>query len=263
MGENLPDKEMAALPIREDCDSSNFAGHKSSDSKTQFQTQIFFYILFWGCLWGIFESTAGYLLHLLPFSVGWLVWYPVACFFMFNVYQRTQKISTVLAVAVLAASMKMVNLFLPGSIDRVINPAISIIFEALSMMGILWVIKYYLGENLKKPWTKALALFSMNTGWRILYILYLLFVVPGWIRDVSVISSADKSFMFFAVHNLFSTIVLFAGSLLLAYISKPFNIIGDKVSLIFSMVPIRFIPAVKAIMVSFLLCITLALELML
>ncbi len=263
MGKNLPDKETFELPIKESCNSSDFTGHKASDSKTQFQTQIFFHILFWGFLWGIFESTAGYLLHLLPFSVGWLVWYPVACFFMFNVYKRTQKISRVLAVAVLAASMKMVNLFLPGSIDRVINPAISIIFEALSMMGVLWVIKYHLGENLKKPLTKALALFSMNTGWRILYIMYLLFLVPDWIRDVSVISSADKFIVFFAVHNLFTTIALFAGSLLLAYISKPFNIIEHKVSLIFSMVPVRFIPAAKAILFSFLLCITLALELML
>jgi hypothetical protein len=41
-------------------------------------------VLFYGGIWGVFEATVGYLLHLLPFSIGWLVWYPIACFLCYR-----------------------------------------------------------------------------------------------------------------------------------------------------------------------------------
>jgi hypothetical protein len=79
-----------------------------------------FTIFTWGGLWGIFEATVGYLLHLLPFSIGWLIWYPVACFFMFQVYRKTQRTEAIVLVGLLSASIKLLNLFLPGRIDRVL-----------------------------------------------------------------------------------------------------------------------------------------------
>lgn len=44
-----------------------------------------------GAVWGIFEATVGYLLHLLPIRLGFLVWYPAAVFFMFTVYLKSDK----------------------------------------------------------------------------------------------------------------------------------------------------------------------------
>jgi len=170
-----------------------------------------FAILTWDALWGILESTVGYVLHLLPFSAGWLVWYPVACFFMACTYLRTRKASSILCVAVLAAGIKMLDLLLPGRIDRVINPAFSILFEAAALC-LAAVILQRLPERTKSsPAAKALVSIGMNTGWRLLYILYLLFLVPQWIRDVSVISSQQALIRFLVMDNLASSAIVFAG----------------------------------------------------
>lgn len=108
-------------------------------------------ILIWGGLWGIFESTVGYLLHLLPISIGWIVWYPVACFFMMNVYRKTQRASAIVMVGTLSACIKLINLFLPGRIDRVINPAISILFEAIAMAAAVYIVNNLLANKKRTP----------------------------------------------------------------------------------------------------------------
>lgn len=194
-------------------------------------------ILVWGGLWGIFEATVGYLLHLLPISIGWLVWYPVACFFMLNVYRKTRRAETVFLVGLLSACIKLLNLFLPGRIDRVLNPAMSIVFEALTLTAVVVVYKHFLAERKGKLVEKALAILCMNTGWRILYALYLLLLVPDWIREVSVISSTDALVTFFLTHNLFTSLVLFGGSIILKYILKPIKTLENKLSISLSYFP--------------------------
>lgn len=168
-------------------------------------------IFVWGALWGIFEATVGYLLHLLPFSIGWLIWYPVACFFMANVYRVTRKTSSIVLVGFLCASIKLLNLLLPGRIDKVINPALSIVFEALAMAAVLFV---FHARQTQKPQSllhTAAMFFFMNTGWRLLFSLYLLFLVPDWMREVSVVASAEKFIPFFVLYNIGTTALLTAG----------------------------------------------------
>ncbi|HHU06459.1 MAG TPA: hypothetical protein GXZ65_08280 [Clostridiales bacterium] len=166
-------------------------------------------VIIWGSLWGIFESTAGYLLHLLPLSLGWLVWYPAACFFMATTYERARSSGAILYVALLSACIKLINLLLPVRIDMVINPAVSIVFEAFVMYCMVKVIGRLPEEKRKMPSVKALAVISMNTGWRILYILYILLLVPEWMREISVISSAQQLIRFLLINNLVTSAVIY------------------------------------------------------
>lgn len=173
-------------------------------------------VLLWGSLWGIFESTVGYLLHLLPVSLGWLVWYPVACFFMAMTYERARRPAAILCVGLLAACIKLLDLFLPVRIDMVLNPAVSIVFEALAMFCVVSAVGRLGEERRKKPLViKALAVISMNMGWRVLYILYLLLLVPDWMREISVISSARQLTRHLVVGNLATSALIYPACLYL------------------------------------------------
>ncbi len=200
-------------------------------------------IVAWGAIWGIFEATVGYLLHLLPFNIGWFIWYPVACFFMANVYRKTRSTWSVVFVGTLCALIKMLNLLLPGRIDRVLNPAISIVFEALTMAAVIFGVNRLFSKQ-KNLLIKAAAALAMNTGWRLLYILYLLLLVPGWIREVSVISSMDQFIPFFITQNLITGLVLFIGYQFKSAIFKPVEALEQS---IFSVRTKMRAPAVAAV----------------
>lgn len=165
-------------------------------------------VLFWGALWGVFEATVGYLLHLLPISIGFLVWFPIACFFMGKVYARTGKARAILYVGLLSAAVKLVDLLLPGRIDRVINPAVSIIFESLALFAVVCILNTLQENRRANPATKALAAVGINTLWRGLFILYIAFIVPQWMRDVSVMRSAPSLVRFAVIDHAASSAVL-------------------------------------------------------
>lgn len=189
---------------------------------------IFLSVIMWGSLWGIFEATVGYLLHVVSFGYSWLIWYPVACFFLSCQYRAAGKISSLIFTGFLCASIKMLNLLLPGRIDKVINPAISIVFEALAIAAIMYAVKLVFKENRKRPYIKALTVFCINTGWRLMFILYLLVLVPGWIRDVSVISSPQKFIPFFVTQNLLTSVIIYLGYQFESYLFKPFDKLGES-----------------------------------
>lgn len=164
-----------------------------------------FSILFWGSLWGIFEATVGYGLHLLPVKLGSYIWFPAAYFFMDRAYNATGRQSTVMGVALLSAAIKLVNLLTPIRADYVINPAVSIVLEAMVMAAALWIINGKAGQNqwTVTPWR---ILFT-NTAWRLCYLLYLGVIAPAWIREVSVWQDAAQRLNFLAWENLLSSIV--------------------------------------------------------
>lgn len=224
---------------------------------------ILFTVLIWGGMWGIFEATVGYMLHLLPFSVGWLVWYPVACFFMLNVYRKTHHAEAVVLVGLLSACIKLMNLFLPVRIDKVINPAISILFEAVAVAAVVYAIKNFFENRERTLPFKAIAILAANTGWRMLYALYLMFLVPDWIREISVISSAKSLITFFIVHNISTCMVLLLGSLLAKHIIKPIKGVEAKLAALFSAFPQRTAVGMKVTLAICLICSSIALELLL
>lgn len=191
-------------------------------------------VLIWGGLWGICESTIGYFLHLMRFSVGWLVWYPVACFFMLKVYRQTRPVQSILLIGFLSASIKLFNLFLPGSIDRVLNPAVSIAFEAASMAAVLFILRHFSAKRNPTPLLRIGAILCMNTGWRLLYAIYLLLLVPGWMREISVISSPSALCTFFLFHNLSTSLILWAGSIFIKSIFRLIEAAEQRMALFLS-----------------------------
>ena len=90
-------------------------------------------ILFRGAFWGILESTVGALMHLLPVRLGFLVWVPMAMGCMLGAYRATGKARAVLCAAAIAAAFKLTNLVFPIRADKVLNPAVSILLEGLSL----------------------------------------------------------------------------------------------------------------------------------
>lgn len=220
-------------------------------------------ILAWGAVWGIFEATVGYLLHMLPVKIGWMVWYPVACFFMAGVYRKTRSLSAILGVGVLCASIKLLNLLLPIRVDKVINPAISIVFEAIAMAGVVYLIKHFLAGKLQSALSTGLCALGMNTGWRLIYAVYLLVLVPDWMREISVISSSENLFTFFATHNLTTSLLLFAGYQARSFIVKPIDALCEHIARFFATLPPKSTQALKISIVGVLLCTSAILELLL
>lgn len=164
---------------------------------------MFWSVLFYGSIWGIFESTVGYFLHLLPIRVGSFIWLPVACFFMSQVYKSTSKYSSIIYISLLSSSIKLINLFMPVSIDKVVNPAISIVLEGCAFLLILYAV-----NNKKLRLSPLVKTFLFNTSWRLFYLVYLLFV-PKWMFEKSSLTSLNSLFEFLVISNLKSGIGIY------------------------------------------------------
>lgn len=217
-------------------------------------------IIIWGSIWGIFEATVGYLLHIISFGYSWIIWYPFACFIMTNVYRKTESVSSIFYVGLFSASIKMLNLFLPGRIDRVINPAISIVFESIALVAVVFIVNYNLKEKQKSSFIKALMVFAMNTGWRAMFVLYLFFLVPDWIRDVSVISSAEKFIPFFITQNIITSAFIFVGYKYKAVLVNSVEILENQISIWTQSVPNKAVPVLKTSCATLMLCANIALQ---
>lgn len=88
-------------------------------------------ILFWGSLWGLLEATLGWGLHLIHFKGEALILYPFGLLCMMNVVRDKPSASLCLCVSGVAATIKLVNLWMLPAVPAywVINPAIAIALE--------------------------------------------------------------------------------------------------------------------------------------
>lgn len=175
-------------------------------------------VILWGAFWGIFEATVGYLLHLLPFKLGAYIWFPAAYGFMAWAYRATGRKQAVLWVGLLSGGIKLFNLLTPIRADYVINPAVSIVLEAMAMGAVLWGTKAGVRPKAK---VIPLMVLGVNTGWRLLYLLYLAVIAPAWMREVSVLQSAEQMLQFLLWDNGLSTLVATAIALLLNTFGSP------------------------------------------
>lgn len=131
--------------------------------------------VFWGALWGFAEATLGYLAHLvllIPGIAGFIM-FPIGFYFMTRAYRETGKLASLFSTAAVAASIKLVDLFLPGlSPIKTINPALCILMESLVVIALFKAVKFDLGKIRFKEALAAAA------GWRIAFLAYssLLFV---------------------------------------------------------------------------------------
>jgi len=94
--------------------------------------------LVWGSAWGLWEATAGHLVHLakVPNLPG-LVMVPAALFFMSRAFLRSGRTETIFFAGCVAASLKFATILLPGFTPRAaINPTLAILAEALAVTGL-------------------------------------------------------------------------------------------------------------------------------
>lgn len=162
-----------------------------------------FLIIIWGSMWGIAESTIGYVLHNLPLNIGYMVWFPMAYFFINGVYKETGKCQSVLHIAFLAALIKTVNLLMPVRIDRVINPIVSIILEGIIVYSLFLVTKKR--EESGFIYMKSL---YISVGWRLMYLCYLLFV-PYWMYAISPLADSNKLMTFVIYESLINSLIIY------------------------------------------------------
>lgn len=163
-------------------------------------------IVFWGAAWGIAEATLGYVLHLLPVNIGWLFWFPIAFYFMRKAYTQTNKLSSIIYISLIAAAIKLVNLLMPVRIDFIINPAVSIILESIVLYGVFKITKD------KCEGIKGLSLYVgtmiLSLSWRILYIVYVLFL-PAYLIKISPVGSLEHFVKFIFLESTVNSLFIY------------------------------------------------------
>jgi hypothetical protein len=179
-------------------------------------------IVFWGALWGLAEATVGYALHMLPVNIGWLVWFPLAFFFMRYVFKQTGSPAAIICAALIAAGIKFVNILMPGSIDRVVNPAVSIVLESLCMYALYLVME----KRPRRAHYEYAGVFAASILWRVCYAAYVQ-LLPGWMVRISPVATVDAAVQFLVVQSLINGAMISAGLWLASAIAKRKESSGD------------------------------------
>lgn len=162
--------------------------------------------IFYGALWGIVEASFGYLVHLTNISSTFVL-LPIAFFFMRQVYKSTGKISSILVISVISSSIKLLDIFTGIRLDKVINPAISILLEGCAFAGLVFIVKKVEEKKNINIVQKYSLIFIMNTVWRVAYCLYLM-CAPDFIYKFSILTSSQKVIDFMITKNLGTSVII-------------------------------------------------------
>jgi hypothetical protein len=134
--------------------------------------QVMVISLFWGGLWGIAEASLGHLAHLVTVipGVAGFIMFPVGFYFMTRAYKSTGKAAALLSTAAVAASIKLVDLFLPGlGPIKTINPAVCILMEALAVMAVFKLFSPGRVESGSFGFKEAL---TASAAWRLGFVVF-------------------------------------------------------------------------------------------
>jgi hypothetical protein len=102
-------------------------------------------VFLWGSLWGIWEATAGHVIHLtrVPGLPGFIM-FPAAFYFMSRAFVRSGRYQSIFLAACVAAGLKLFDIFIPGqNIQAVINPAQAILLESLVVTGFYYILERF------------------------------------------------------------------------------------------------------------------------
>ncbi len=126
---------------------------------------IWIYVLFFGAIWGILEATVGYVLQFLPPLVSGSVMFPIAAALMMITYQNTKSRSSMIYVAAIAATIKSINLFMPGlPAIKTYNPMIAMMLQSFVLAVFVPLFK----KNSMPTVLTSIALVGIS--WRILFL---------------------------------------------------------------------------------------------
>lgn len=162
-------------------------------------------VVFWGAAWGIFEATLGNLLHVMNLTFGWLIWFPIAFYFMNKVYKQTGKYESILFISALAAAIKLIDLLMPIRVDKVINPAVSILLEGLVVFIALRVAERFKGLFRYR----ILQITAISISWRILYLVYVLFL-PAWMVAISPVRGLIPFLRFHLLESSVNALIIYS-----------------------------------------------------
>lgn len=125
-------------------------------------------IVFFGALWGFLEATLGYGLQFLPPMVSGLIMFPVAVLILTTAYSAIGNRSSLMAIGLVAAGIKAIDLLLPGLMPmKTINPMVAIIIEAaIVAIAVPLVVR-------KKPSSWLAGSILMSVGWRLGFVLFM------------------------------------------------------------------------------------------
>lgn len=172
-------------------------------------------IIFWGALWGLEEATLGHLLHVTTLNIGWFIWFPLAYFFMYQVFKQTGKLNSILFTAIVAAAIKFVNLFMTANLVIVICPALSILLEGISSFAFL---KLMDGKK-HMPKYKLAEIVTVSLAWRILFLIGLL-ALPTWIMSTYPFKGVFAIFKFILYEGTLNGLFIYGIIVLVKKINK-------------------------------------------
>lgn len=94
--------------------------------------------LLYGSLWGFAEATLGYLLHWILFPISGMIMFPIGFYFMKRAEKENEQSSSIFQVAIIAAVIKSVNLFMPNPmIYKALNPIFMILLQGCLVFVLL------------------------------------------------------------------------------------------------------------------------------
>jgi hypothetical protein len=128
------------------------SGFKELDSKDLWVRSSLAIILYWGTLWGLLEASLGHVLHIIRIpGLAGFVMFPVGIYFMLKAYRDSKSFRAIFATAVVAAAIKLSDLFLPGTYTLdIIRPALAILTESLAVVALLSMIESRAIQRLHK-----------------------------------------------------------------------------------------------------------------
>ncbi|WP_234123973.1 hypothetical protein [Clostridium hydrogenum] len=159
-------------------------------------------VVFWGSIWGIVEATLGYLLHRMNLSVGFLIWFPLAFYFLNKIYKKTGEAWCVLYGGLVAAAIKLTDLFIEPNVIKVVNPSASIIFEAASLLAL-----YKIMERRNKK-AGILGIAGVNVAWRAIFLTYVFLFMPRAVIATSQLRALNPFLQFMILESAANTIII-------------------------------------------------------
>jgi hypothetical protein len=164
--------------------------------------------LFWGSLWGMTEATLGHILHQIPIpGIAGYVMFPVGIFFMVKAFRHSGKLPAIFLTALVAANIKLVNLFLPAhSPFAAVNPALAIICESFAV-GLFFGLR-----DFKKILSRLDSAFGLVFVWRLIYGLMIMILSAGFISPVRSFTERGSAPIvgFFFLETIINAVLVYA-----------------------------------------------------
>ncbi|MHB1314490.1 MAG: hypothetical protein ACYCX2_03260 [Christensenellales bacterium] len=138
--------------------------------------------VYYGSIWGMMEAVLGYILHFIPFGLSGMVMFPAGFCCMMLAYKRSGTVRSIFYTGLVAAVIKLADLFLPFlPLIRILMPSAAILLEATTAAAAVAIFKN------RKNRTFAGGVLFVCIGWRLLFLLMqyvmTLFLIPSGLID--------------------------------------------------------------------------------